>query len=1419
MEQDTDKTKKKRKKRNTIRNLLQATAKRIKITKGQSTPPPLRKREKTRPDIIVESGDLVRLTEEHIHGLPEEDATDYLAIKVTEAGDGAAIMTPQQGDTILQVYCDCENPNIEDMDRCGIAIVPGNKQQDQTVIDSMKRAQYRPVNQRALTLYHPDDEVEKKETEPDLLLSIPSDIDKTKMNDPTVKTRMQAWMVYGQKIPQEGEAEEDLEQMIADWMNHTTQETKAILFRLHSEKFQGATNVINSFKKFTSKFTIAKRDRDIVDFNMSRVIEKNTKAGGEDYVGIVLEPRGSSTRAILLKESQIEYLEREYDERDSTIKFDVPKEYGIPARCSITYKPKTRMMNYLKTPEVVKGYEEFMLPRITFLQMEHEILAGEGVEDQLKAKEDLKITINLMRTLNMNKQDYETYKNENLKNEKTEGENEGGSYTATAPKKEDLDGEIKKAIEDISSAMLSVKKQKENLQEVQLLGAHTIKEEIDKYRRIRDDETTSSEMKKGIQQIIEILTANLTATLPSEEGKPTPSAPTKPYEPHEEYQHKYHKEDCPSAGPFDSHEDNYSRGGESQSSTMSIGDIEENYRLQVFERYRKEGLTLEESWRRWLDKVKKKLAEEKEKEMQRERDRYEANSEWRQAEEEEMQREKDRYKANSEWRQAEEHLEKVKKLEAEIKEMKNLRKNTPTPTPAEVRDKNLAKVVRVKRLYHKKVGRVDRNPVEDNYCYYKYNTTFSDSEEELKSKKPIKEKTKYHKKQNSHKKNIQWLETLAREGTSDIGLKLSVEEIIEKLERRLNNEEEEHQKTWNEIRQKQQSQQNQAQAESTRSQQPPTGENEAPKPGERIRKHPFQVEHWEMPKHIEAIKLEDREGSEDYQDWKEMVKSRGDLKDQVPRFEYILPHFKKGYRTEVQAKIEKSELKGMDYVDRETKMWSEALKDCRKTSPWAASGKEFKPSIDNEYNDLLKANNGSKAFASLKERTPRLPNKGNSTKFEIRNQFKIWRKWSLNEGIPWTSMSHYIYRTEVIGEKLMTHYQQKMAAFPLLRQAIVQLSTYIEDQLCFTADADTDSYEETLAEVIQVHAENLRGPTKSTQYLRAHYPTDVEKLMALHSNYKKMEAIHLGNIPEESASILRDLISHNLIRHILTKAHLKSPIMETYLNVGNTSQADAANWDTRNWQEFTSDVERIFKVNKEQDRQVWKTSKAQEKTLEKKIENLELWQGQISEELKAKKEERKTRKSDRSPTNPTGEERNKEREDRAATKQNPNRKPIMRGRKRKFTMDKHNPNREEICENCAKENRVTPYDTIIKKYRIRKMCLRKGHCLQHGQPDCQKSDKCKERNKTQAIRIAIAKLEEVGCNEKEIEHHMKDDVCLFEDQVCQPDSKGNYQHGYHREDCPAEGHIDEDPRDPSKAESTMGCHSSTEESDDEPPRD
>ena len=310
-----------------------------------------------------------------------------------------------------------------------------------------------------------------------------------------------------------------------------------------------------------------------------------------------------------------------------------------------------------------------------------------------------------------------------------------------------------------------------------------------------------------------------------------------------------------------------------------------------------------------------------------------------------------------------------------------------------------------------------------------------------------------------------------------------------------------------------------------------------------------------------------------------------------------------------------------------------------------------------------------------------------------------------------------------------------------------------------------------------------------------------------------MEATHLGNVPEGETNILRGMLEHQLIREIITRAELKPPILETYLNVANTSQANAANWDTRGWQEFTSDIERIFKVHKEQDKSVWKVSK----TLEKKIENLELWQGQLSEELKAKKAEKEARNARRNASNSAGEGHTKEMQDKASAgnRQNPNWKPQLRGRKRRLPNNNLDPRLEEICNNCVKENRVTPYDTIMKKYRIRKMCLRKGHCLQHGDTDCQRSNKCKERNKTQAIRIAMTRLEEVGCNQEEIEHRMQDGVCLFENQICQPDSKGNYPHGFHRDDCPAEGHIHEDPRDEYEEKSTWGCHSTTDDESDD----
>ena len=54
----------------------------------------------------------------------------------------------------------------------------------------------------------------------------------------------------------------------------------------------------------------------------------------------------------------------------------------------------------------------------------------------------------------------------------------------------------------------------------------------------------------------------------------------------------------------------------------------------------------------------------------------------------------------------------------------------------------------------------------------------------------------------------------------------------------------------------------------------------------------------------------------------------------------------------------------------------------------------------------------------------------------------------------------------------------------------------------------------------------------------------------------------------------------------------------------------------------------------------------------------------------------------------------------------------------------------------------------------------------------------------------MTKLEESGIPSKDIELYIKDGVCVLEDEICQPDKNGKYEYGYHRNDCPADGHIE-----------------------------
>ena len=1416
-----------------VRNLVKDLRKKVKRTQGQGTPEIIRRREPNRPDITLGPGGTIRLTEAHIHGEEDEEPTNYLAIKVTETRNGQDIVRPKKGDAVVQVFCDCEYPELEDITRTAIAVPSNGQKRDKTTVDALKTNKYRPVNQRGISLHHPDDElINEDKAKPDLLVSIPEQVDKMNLNDPNTKQRMIIWIAEGDKELKEGE-EEDLEEMAINWTKHTTQETKAILFRLHQEKFQGATNIFDCFLAFNRQLSITNQDLGAVEFNIDQQIKKNEKEDDEDYVGILLEPIQGATRATLLKEGLINQLEEMYNDEDTftvnTIRFELAQKYGLPARCKISYKPKTQITR-LRPQWSLKHYDEFLLPKITFIMMEYEILNTPGVKGLIEANADVDKAINLMRNMNLNKQDYIAYKEENKLNE--EKEKEKPNEEKDKEKCIFTPDEMNEAMKNKTPIPSMIDLPWVELTNLAIADKEYIKREAEDLMRAGYDRVSAFMMAKSIYKYMmekegdretwEMIRKDVARRAQNHHRANRDSFET--HAPPDEQ--GYHRANCPS-----------SLGG-SRFSMIDDRDpenIDEEYREHVFDGWRKQGFNQEEMWKKWMDHEKRKMEQEKKaaidettatileklrKSKQRlNREAYEYKIPMPSgfttlmnrtflSSDSDSDNEDNEYKVmppsvmREHIKQGLSHDESRRKWIAEVNKRKQHEKlvnEWKEQRHHEVKDKNLAKTVRVKRLTYKKLGSIDKGPVELSYCYNKYENVFSDSEEDEKTKRPLKAKPTYHRRTESHKKNIQWLNKLSRKGIMDIGLRQPVDEIARKLEHRLANGEEEHQKDWKEAKEmfwasmdETGTQRKEAYERPERvnhGRNPPnfvtvtTAEEEQPRPEtggqeSRIRRPAFNIELWEVPAHIEAIPEAARQGHQDYEDWKEMVKSRGDIKDHPPRFEYLLPHFKKGYREAIQGQVERSELKGMDYVDRETKAWHEALKKARALNPWVSTGKEFKPSIDQDYGDLMRAQNGGKVFAALRDRTPRLPGAktNSSTTFEINNQFKIWRVWALKEGIPWTSFGQFIYRAEIIGTALFRHVQQKLSAFPNESLAIEQLSTYLEDQMCYTTKAEDDNYDESREQVLKEHTEKLTGPHKSTKHLRATFPTDVKKLMAMHSNYRRLETEHLGNIPENETKILHDLIEHQLIREIITRAGLKPDILELYVNVANTAQKQEANWDTRGWQDFAADLELVFKVHKEQTKNSWRVNRV----LEEKVEQLQIQTGQLQDKMKAQMEHEEAVK--------------------AANWQSPKRqkkkgKPQLRGSKRKMPKQALDPKLEEICENCIENYGISSKSGISSRWRIRNACERKGHCLQHGYQDCQKTKQCRERNRTKAIKVAMTKLEESGISEQDIEIYVKDGVCILEDDICRPDTNGEYEHGYHRNDCPAHGHIEWDPRD------------------------
>ena len=1427
-----------------MQNLVNDLRKKIKKTKSEGTPEFIRKREPDRPDFTLGPGGTIRLTEAHVHGEEDDEPTNYLTIKVTGTRNGQDIVRPKKGDAVVQVFCDCKHPELEDITRTAIAVASNRQKRDKAAVDALKTNNFRPVNQRGISLHHPDDElINEDKAKPDLLVSIPAQVDKMNLDDPATKQRMIIWIAEGARELKEGE-EEDLEEMAINWARHTTQETKAILFRIHREKFQGATNIFDCFLAFNRQLSITNQDLGAVEFNIDLQIKKNEKEDDEDYVGILLEPIQGATRATLLKEGLINQLEEMYNDEDTftvnTIRFELAQKYGLPARCKISYKPKTQITR-LRPQWSSKHYDEFLLPKITFIMMEYEILNTPGVKGLIEANTDVDKAINLMRNMNLNKQDYISYKEENkLNEEKEEKEKEKCIFTPDEMNEAMKDKPPTQAWADlpyVSSFQLA---------NLAIADKEYIKREAEDLMKAGYDRVTAFMMAKSIYKYM----------MDKEEGRETMEMIRKDIARRAQNFHRANRDSFETHVPPE--EQNFHRAncpsslGGSKFSMIEIDDRdldnideEEQYREHTFDGWRLQGFSQEEMWKKWMDHEKRRMDQEKKAAIEK---NTAAILEKLKKNKQKLYREAYEYKvpmpagvttmmdrivlssdSDSDKEDDEsnvmppsvmrEHINQGLSYEESRRKWKRQRhaklvKEWKEKCHHEVKDKNLAKTVRVKRLTYKKLGSIDKGPVELSFCYNKYENIFSDSEEDEKTRRPLKAKPTYHKRMESHKRNIQWLNKLTRRGITDIGLKLPVDELAKKLESRLTHGEEQHQKDWKEARDnywastgETETQQEEVarRSESVNHGRKPTnletvatteGEQQRPETGGqegRIRKPPFNIELWEVPAHIKAIPEEDRQGHKDYEDWKEMVKTRGDIKDHPPRFEYLLPHFKKGYRNAIQGELERSELKGMDYVDRETKAWHEALKKAREVNPWVSSGKEFKPSFDQDYGDLMKAPNGAKVFAALKERTPRLPGaKTNSTTtFEINNQFKIWRVWALKEGIPWSSMGYFIYRTEIIGSALFKHVQHKLSAFPNESLAVEQLSTYLEDQMCFTTKSEDESYEESREEVVREHVENLTGPKKSTKHLRAVFPTDVKRLMAIHSNYRRLEAEHLGNVPENSTKLLHNMVEHQLIREILTRAELKPDIMELYVNVANTAQAKEANWDTRSWQDFAADLELIFKVHKEQTKNRWRVNKV----LAEKVEQLQIQTGQLQEKMKAQEEHEEAVKAVNMQSPRRQKMRGIEEGKQTPERQKKKGKPQLRGSKRKFPKQALDPRLEEICEGCIENYGISSRSGISSRWRIRNACERKGHCLQHGHQDCQKTKQCRERNRTKAIKVAMTRLEESGIPQRDIEQYVKDGVCILEDEICRPDTNGEYDHGYHRNDCPAHGHIEQDPRD------------------------
>ena len=724
---------------------------------------------------------------------------------------------------------------------------------------------------------------------------------------------------------------------------------------------------------------------------------------------------------------------------------------------------------------------------------------------------------------------------------------------------------------------------------------------------------------------------------------------------------------------------------------------------------------------------------------------------------------------------------------------------------------NLAKTIRAKRLIKKRTGEYSTLSTSEEYRLV--HEVYSDSDEEDEQRGDTSLLTAQElrsKRKNSHEKNIRWIKQMEQDD-NDIGMSRTPRHLIKILQdhwrdhtsqdncsRENNREDNSHEQPRKD--QDQDQNQNQDNDESNQ----PTYKSIIKQPTDHSKvRHPtkwppFDADDWDIPQYFLDIAKKDRHNNVRYKKWNEMMLSRTDIRDVPATFHFIQPHFPKGFNTKVEQVIDKHSLRGLDWVTAETIIWEEAYNTTKKNAPWATSGKEFKPSMDHNPSDWEKIPNGGPAMKQLMDRVPPMFTTNSNEKpleYHIMRGFQLWRSWCTKNEVPPSAMPIYCYTKRTMGDYLYKAYEEKMSSHPEERMIYEQISTYIEQLMKHLCIQDK-TYVQARAEIVAYHADALQGVTRSVETLRLKFENNTQFLLTLNEEYEGAMIKYSGVAPDHIIDSLHTSLRFNLIRDIIEAAGLKGTLMATY-SVGTY---DGQNWQTKKVNELIEDLHQIIRTERE-------CLRADKYSINKvtgsRTSDLELHSVKTQlEELSAKINEtqgKTTSDSEKQVNKFKKEKRKGPKRKHNYEDQDQEEEYSGRGSLREQS-ERHRKKTTGICENCWKKNKLHKKTNGLFQAmkRTKMICQDKGHCLEHGEVNCTRTKKCKNRHidhAKQVTQIALENMGATGVTASEARQCVTTGLhCIPKvDAKLGPTQTYHFQHGYHADMCPAAGDMQEPP--------------------------